>query len=417
MAAAPHSPRDPLPAERGYSPLYYLAALGNGGLAVSFFIYLMFLVPHPETPIPTFETIAAALTAGPVTAGLVGLALVGVVWFAARHIQLMVWNLRTYLATQRRTPEACRPPGAGEVNLMAAPLAGAMSINVLFVLGALFVPGLWSVVEYLFPGALVGFGIMGWFALRILTRYLGRMLSEGGYRGQETAGFGQMIATFALVMVAVGFAAPASMSTTPAWVAIGYLGAVFFLSAAGILGVAWFVMGLRDVKEHGIAVEAAPSLWIVIPILTVGGIAVIRLSHGAHVLWPDAHALPGALLPFMTVVVSVQILFGLLGLSVMRRLGYFKTYLAGPGRSPGSYALICPGVAFMVFGMFFIHRGLVDSGLVPLFGALHLALLVPLVFVQARTIQTMIRLDRQHFRRAGPPRGTPASDDGTPQTA
>ena len=38
-----------------YSPLYFLAALGNGGLAVSFFIYLMFMLPHPHTPIPTWE--------------------------------------------------------------------------------------------------------------------------------------------------------------------------------------------------------------------------------------------------------------------------------------------------------------------------------------------------------------------------
>lgn len=32
-----------------YRPLYFLASLGAGGMAVSFFMYLMFLVPHPHT--------------------------------------------------------------------------------------------------------------------------------------------------------------------------------------------------------------------------------------------------------------------------------------------------------------------------------------------------------------------------------
>lgn len=39
-----------------YSPTYFLAALGAGGAAVSFFMYLMFMTPHPDTPIPTWES-------------------------------------------------------------------------------------------------------------------------------------------------------------------------------------------------------------------------------------------------------------------------------------------------------------------------------------------------------------------------
>ena len=37
-------------AARAYSPLYFLASLGAGGLAVTFFMYLMFWVPHPGQP-------------------------------------------------------------------------------------------------------------------------------------------------------------------------------------------------------------------------------------------------------------------------------------------------------------------------------------------------------------------------------
>jgi len=391
-----------------YSPTYFLAALGNGGLAVSFFIYLMFLLPHPATPIPVFEDIAAVLSRADGISALVALVLVGVVWFAWRHVRLMVWNVRACLAARRGPAGTCAPAGAAEVSMMAAPLAGAMSINVGFVLGALFVPGLWSVVEWLFPGALIGFAVMGWLALSILTRYLARMLTEGGYRGTETAGFGQLIATFALVMVAVGFAAPAAMSQTPAWVAIGVVGSIFFLSAAGILGVAWLVMGLRDIKEHGIAPEAAPSLWIVIPILTVGGIAAVRLAHGFGTLWPEQGVGSGAWLPLMTVIISVQLLFGMLGWAVMKRLDYFRTFLGGARLSANSYALICPGVALMVFGMFYIHLGLVAGGLIAAGSLAHLALIAPLTYLQIRTILTVIRLDRLHFGRRADSAARPA---------
>ncbi len=197
-----------------------------------------------------FEDIRAALVRADSGSLLVGLCLAAILWFAARHLKLMAWNLRRCRAL-RGQGGGCAPGGAAEVSMMALPLASAMTINVLFVLGALFVPGLWSAVEWLFPAALAGFSIVGVFALRILLRYLGRMLVEGGYGGAATAGFGQLIATFALAMVAVGFAAPAAMSATPAWVAIGMIGSIFFLSAAGILGLAWLVMGLRDAKDTG----------------------------------------------------------------------------------------------------------------------------------------------------------------------
>ena len=388
------------PATVSYSPLYFLAALGNGGLAVSFFVYLQFLLPHPTTPIPVFEDACAALVRADAGSVLVGACLAAVAWFAVRHIRLMVWNLRN-CRLNRRQGTACSPGGIAEVSMMALPLAAAMTINVLFVLGALFVPGLWSVVEWLFPAALAAFAAVGTLALRILMRYLGRMLAEGGYSGAETAGFGQLIATFALAMVAVGFAAPAAMSVTPAWVAIGMLGSIFFLSAAGVLGLAWLVMGLRDIKEHGIVPEAAPSVWIIIPILTVGGIALLRLFHGMSTMWPSApHAVTW--LPMMTAILSVQILFGLLGWTVMKRVGYFARYLHGSERSAGSYALICPGVALTVFGMFYIHLGLIQGGLVERFSGLHFFLMLPLIAAQGATVLTTFRLDRLHF---GPSQG------------
>ena len=38
-----------------YSPLYFLASVGAGGLTVTFFMWLMFWVPHTGRPVPIFE--------------------------------------------------------------------------------------------------------------------------------------------------------------------------------------------------------------------------------------------------------------------------------------------------------------------------------------------------------------------------
>ena len=38
----------------------------------------------------------------------------------------------------------------------------------------------------------------------------------------------------------------------------------------------------------------------------------------------------------------------------MKKLGYFEKFIKSNEKSALSFALICPGVAFFVFGMFFI---------------------------------------------------------------
>ncbi len=95
---------------------------------------------------------------------------------------------------------------------MAIPLTLAMSINVSFVVGAVFVPGLWSVVEYLFPVALAGFLAVGIYALRLYGRYLARIIATGTFDFIANASLSQLVPIFAFAMIAVGFAAPGAMS-------------------------------------------------------------------------------------------------------------------------------------------------------------------------------------------------------------
>ena len=174
--------RDP---EQPWHPSYWLAALGAGGLSVSFFMYLMWMVPHAGFPMPTWEHISVLLQ-GTVdlptgVRPLAILAIVAMVLLALLHFVLVVWNLREQRAAQTTERYADWLNSPNEVQLMTQPLALTMTVNVCFALGAVLVPGLWSVVEYLFPLALLAFAALGYWSLRIYGRYLSRLLVNGGY--------------------------------------------------------------------------------------------------------------------------------------------------------------------------------------------------------------------------------------------
>jgi hypothetical protein len=77
-----------------WSPLYFLASLGAGGLSVTFFMYLMFWVPHPGQPVPVFEDILTAFAGGglPLKTAII-VAVTGIAGFAFLNIKSLIWNL------------------------------------------------------------------------------------------------------------------------------------------------------------------------------------------------------------------------------------------------------------------------------------------------------------------------------------
>lgn len=378
-----------------YSPLYFLAALGAGGLSISFFMYLLFMTPHAGTPIPTWDSISAVFTGdNTILQVLSGAALAGVALFAVLHVRLLVWNIVEYQRYKHTDSFQKLQQSNSEVQLMAIPLTYAMSINVGFVLGALFVPGLWDVVEYLFPLALVAFGVVGIYAGRIFMTFISRILISGNFDCTRNNNLSQMLAIFAFAMIAVGLAAPAAMSHIQLTSGIAMMFSILFITIAGLLAVTKLILGFRAMFEHGIDREASVSLWIVIPIITVIGLALYRLTMGMEHNF-GVHHEPVEILVFFAVLVSVQVLFALLGYNVMRKLGYFSQYLYGKAKSAASFALICPGVAAYVLAFFFIHKGLVTTGLVEQNSIAYLLLIAPLVLLQAKTIATLFRLNHK----------------------
>lgn len=387
----------------GYVPLYFLAALGAGGLMVTFFLYLMFWVPHPGQTVPVFEDIVKAFTTGaPLQQAMIAVAWAGIAAFALLMFRSLLWNIRT-LAAFRATPAHDKLMASnGGSQLMAVPLALAMAVNGGFILGLVFVPGLWSIVEYLFPLAILAFIAIGAYGLKLYGRFLAERLGKGGIDCAANNSFAQTLPGFAFAMVGVGLAAPASMSAMPATVAVSIMLSSFFIMLALVIAVVTMVMGLRAMMEHGANAEAAPTLLIAIPLLTVVGIAWMRQAHGLHVHL-DVHSGTASGFTLLLPLLVLQLITALFGLTVLRAQGYFARFISGPERSPASYALVCPGVALSVMLQFFVNKGLVGAGLIEKFGAVYWAATAPALLLQLATIALVLKLNAKHFGGARTP--------------
>ncbi|HKK33683.1 MAG TPA: hypothetical protein VJ934_09010 [Desulfomicrobiaceae bacterium] len=380
-----------------YSPLYFLTSLGTGGLTVTFFMWLMHWTTHPGRSVPLFGDIWTSFFAGGLLAKLMILtALAGIGYYAFQNLKYLRWNLRQYKQWKHTEAHAQLLTTNAETQLMAMPLAMAMSVNVCFILGMVFVPGLWSIVEYLFPLALLAFLFIGFLAFRLLGRFMGRVLTAGGFQCAANNSFAQALPAFALAMVGVGLAAPAGLSANPLTAGIGLVLSTFFLVASALIGIVALVLGLRSLLENGANVETAPTLSIFIPILTIITILSLRQNHGL-----DVHfAVTGSkadLLMLLSQYLSAQLLFALLTGLVLVRLGYFARFIRGHESSPGSYALVCPGVALAVMLHFWLNKGLVGAGLVDKYSFIYWMISLGAVGLQVGTMLLVSTLNRKHF--------------------
>ena len=403
MHTSDHRPADT------WSPLYFLASLGAGGLAVTFFMFLMFWVPHPGQPVPVFEDILSAFSSGglPLKAAIL-VAVTGIAGFAFLNIKMLIWNLAR-LAEFRKTEAFAKLTNSnGETQLLAMPLALAMTVNAGFILGLVFVPGLWSIVEYLFPLAMIAFALIAYIAFRRIGSFLGRVLSDGGvFDVTANNSFAQLLPAFALSMTAVGMAAPAAMSTVPTTVGISMILSIMLGTIAGLYALVAAIVAFGSMLQHGTAKESAPTLMVVVPILTILGIMTMRQEHGLHTTF-DAHGGVADTLLLTTTILAIQAVFLALGLLVLRRQGYAEAYLRGDGNSAGSYALVCPGVALTVMLHFWINKGLVGAGLIAKFGIAYWALTSVAIASQIAMIVLVFVLNRRHFARRDGGHAVPA---------
>jgi hypothetical protein len=329
-----------------FSPLHGLASLGAGGLAVSFFIWLLFLTPHPGQPVPTYETLARLDATG--QASWIPFVSAMIVVLAIAHYALLAWWLRTGRNLPIQTKEQ-QYRGESHIFKMLAPLILAMSVNVGFVVGLVFVPGLWSIKEWLFPGALIAFAIL--FGVTTMRWVHQQRLLRSDQLDYRSKGLIELLATFAFAMITVGFSASAAMSQTP-WI---HGTGTFLALASGIMAIWAALIVLRDrlpnLKQHPIAATATGSLLMGVPILTVLGIAAYRLLKAGqhHFGLPIDDSWIVAVLG-MALITQVLI-FLWAAPRVLKFAGFRTLVLSAPQGS--SFSLICPGVGLFVMSMFF----------------------------------------------------------------
>ncbi len=377
-----------------YSPAFFLAALGNGGLAITFFMYLQFLTPHKGSMMAHWGSLYPLINQANLMSVMIVTAMAGMLYFTFRHLRVTLWNIKEYTLFRSSDSFSQVKKTNAAVSFMAYPLSLAMSVNVLFASASVFVPGTWLIAEYLFPLAILAFLGVGALAFRFFLPLIENTLIHGHFDCDKNNNLSQMLAAFTFSMIAVGLSAASAISQVTLTGTIATLAATFFLVLAGIIGSVTMFNGFKNLMQNGVSLESTPSFWIVIPIITLFGISLIRLIHGyEHLFHFKIHGAVSFLL--LSVFISIQVIFGALGYFVMKKAGYFKEYITGPKKSPLSYSLVCPGVAFIVMSYFFIHVGLVKNHMIAKFDLAHLVLLAPLVFLQVKTIMLVFKLDKK----------------------
>lgn len=384
-----------------YSPLYFLAALSSGGMATFFFMYFMFLTPHPETAMPTVESISAAYNSGNAwMRGAITTGYIGQVLFLLLHVALLLWNLREFRSFRASAAFDGFKNSNASVTLMAIPLTLAMTMNGMFVAGATLVPGRWGAIEMLLPLALAGFLAIGVGALLIYGRFLVRMM-HGAFSFEANTGLTQVLAAFSFAMIGVGLAAGAAVSTSTATVTVGLVTSIFFMVISMFVFAIMVPLGMKTMLRKGLAPVNSATLWLPVPTFTLWGITVVRDAHGLQTL-SGAEQTGGsqALMVILAVGISAQVAVLLFGHAMMRHNGFYNDYvMTKKHQSPVAFTLVCPGVALGVLSFFGLHVGLVQNGVVEKFSPVYFALLAVIFVIQAATVGLIATLLRNQILR------------------
>lgn len=392
-----------------YSPLYFLAALGFGGMSVFFFMAFMHITPHPDTPMPTFESIQKAwATGGAFLKTIIAVGYVGMIAMFATHLVLLAWNFREFGKFRETDAYQTLKSTNAEVTLMAIPLTLGMTVNGMFVASLALIPGLWNIIEYLMPVALLAYGTVGAIALSIMSVYLKRVIAAG-FDFKANGGLNQLLSAFAFTMVTVGFAAPAAMSSNQTVIVIALLATLFFGSISVLLFTMFLPLGVMSMLRYGLSLQNSATLWLAVPISTLLAITMLRLRHGLHTLHTYSPAYDGTpaakssvlVLTMLAAAIMFQLTFLGLGHLVMKSNGFYKEYLLGNQTvSPAAFTLVCPGVGLSVLSMFALHVGLVANGIVVKFSATYYVLLAVIAVIAGITLWAALTLFRNQLSKS-----------------
>ncbi|OCL99311.1 hypothetical protein AAX29_01123 [Aliarcobacter thereius] len=376
-----------------FSPSFYLKSLASGVLSISFFIYLMFLVPHENSPIITFWDILEVLKKGDYITFITTFSLVFVIAFAVIHYKLLLLNSKEFLIYRKTESYKNLFATNKQVLLIVIPLTFTTSILLTFILAVILIPSFWSIVQYIFPLVFVGFAINGIYTLKIFFNYFARILLTGEFNFGKKDQLLQIITIFAFSMTAVGFASLGAMSTNITLSSIGVFASLFFATLASVLTILKFTFGFRNIKK-GMNIESALSLSFIIPILTLLGITFIRITFGLeHNFDKETNSI--AIFILGSIILTLQIIFGIFSSILVKKLGTLEKFINENIKSALSFILIFPAIAFFIFGMFFINIGIVNNEIVEKYSTSYFVLMIPFVLAQFKAIISFFKLKKR----------------------
>ncbi len=388
-----------------FNPLRFLQPLGAGGLAVSFFMYIMFMTEHKGLPIPTFDTLKLYFLDCPIFNWefvfridpwslfrlLIIFSMLWILFFVILHIVTLVKSFKQFFKFKKTKEYKELTNSNFEITLITIPLTLAMTMNVMFIFWAVFVPWLRDIIEYIFPFAIAMFVAIWVLAITIYWIYFAKRLTKWWLDTDNNNSLSQMISVFAFAMVGVWLAWPAAMSHNLTTSATAMFFSIFFLVITFVLLIIKLIIWFQAMFSKWLNKKASPSLRIMIPIITLFGISLVRHKFALY-HWFEAELEKISMFVLTSILLSIQLFFWFLWYIVMKKNNYFTDYLSGSDKDVGSFALICPWVAIFVFSMFFIHQWLVFPWILEKFGIFYFILLLPLIFVQIKTVRVMLQL-------------------------
>jgi len=388
---------------RKFEVLHILAALGAAGMTASFFFAVNYMTVHPGNAFIDFNTLINNHIGqfDPLSI-FIQLYSVGAVLAALLHFVLLTRWFKGFNLYRKTEAYQELLNSNREVQLMAIPLTLTMTMNVFFILGALFIPGLFDyftfagitmqVIDPLFIFAGLYFSAIFILALKIFGKYFLRLI-DGELDFIQNANLSQLLALFSFGMIGVGFGA-LGFSKIPE---ISFFGTVLSYTVIGltiILSILKFVLGFKSMFEHGITTQATVTLLIPVTVIAMLIVGSYRADIGTmHMLGLERNSTYHLIL--FTVGVGISFIIALFAITAMRNKGFF-TAIKEKKTDAGALAIVCPGFAFEVQLVLWLSIGMVHTGLVTHGSPQYFSLWIPMIGVQLVTIYLFFKLLKQN---------------------
>jgi len=434
---------------KDYLPVYWLSSLGFGGLMITFFLLLQFNVPHPQSPIPLANDISKFLDMEDAQLEKVAIGmltkkaskkikkqlhlevlskekrleikqqvskntnkiekivsnlrvqqivtyvgLIGVVFSILMFFKLLFWNIIKYAKYTKTDSYKNIKNSLAEVKLMAVPLTLAMGVKVILLGGALFIDGWFTAtIGWIAFGSYI---LVGAYAMYLFSNYFSNILDKGNEDFVNNNSLEQMLSIFTFSFISVGLIGPAAFFSDPVLAKWSFVVALSFGTIALFIAYIKFSNSIAPILIKGLTASSSVSLLILIPILTLFGVwGVLRMDHALHHAF---HSGLGSTLVFvmLTAIFALQSVIFLIGIKSMRNKRYFSKFIYGKNEhDPAAYAIICPLVAFYVWGMFWLHAGLVKSGFLDKWGIAYVILFASFSVIQVFTVFLYMKLNKK----------------------